>query len=142
MLATAMSLLGSPSVLVAVTQSIPQRMPLMVPAPVLLSTRTDHRFAPGATPTMPTLLSLAPRMPVTSVPWPEASSKLCPLAQPTPPTTFRSGLVASMPVSITATLILTDPLPSPDLVLLRSAAIRCAQFGRHCRDEAGLICAQ
>src|SRR5262245_48546130 len=59
-LATAMSLLGSASVRVAVAQSTPQMTLDHEPLPVLSRTRTAHRRAPGATPTTPRPLSSAP----------------------------------------------------------------------------------
>src|SRR4249919_1210848 len=80
----------------AVTQSIPAMICEVVPVPLLPRTRTDHRRAPGATPTTPIPLSMAPIVPATCVPWPLPSSPPAlhvanNVAQFVLPTTFRSG---------------------------------------------------
>ena len=86
-----------------VTQSIPQRIEDVLPVPRDDSTRIDQSLAPGATPTVPKPLSRAPTMPATMVPCPTRSVEVSPLTQSTPPTTFRSGWFAWMPVSRMAT---------------------------------------
>src|SRR5438093_13126073 len=53
MLATAMSLLGSESVRVEVTKSMPQITFDQLQLPCFVQTRTAHRRAPGATPATP-----------------------------------------------------------------------------------------
>ena len=89
----------------AVIQSRPQTYHETRPAPLEFRMRTAHRRTPGATPTTPWLLSIAPTMPATCVPWPLPSSQAFGLEveQFTPPTTLRSGLSLSIPVSTIAT---------------------------------------
>src|SRR5437764_14052017 len=43
-------------------------------------------------------------------------------------------MTTSIPVSSTATLILTEPRPLPDFVLLRSPSMRSMPVGMHCTD--------
>jgi hypothetical protein len=102
MLATVMSLFGSASVRVEVTQSIPQMTPDVRPEPFASSTRTAHSFVPGATPTAPVPLFFAAIVPATWVPWPFWSF-VSPATQLLPATALRSGWVRLMPVSMTAT---------------------------------------
>ena len=52
------------------TQSMPHRICEPVPLPAALSTLIDQMRAPGATPTTPEPLSIAPIVPATCVPWP------------------------------------------------------------------------
>ncbi len=106
MLAASMSgRLGSLGSRWAVIQSRPQTYHETRPAPLEFRIRTAHRRTPGATPTTPRPLSIAPTMPATCVPWPFPSPHALGLdeEQFTPPTTLRSGFVFSMPVSTIAT---------------------------------------
>src|SRR5687767_8534016 len=93
MLMLATSILARPPSRCDVTQSIPHTSHETKPLPLWSSTLTDHRRTPGATPTTPMLLSRAPTMPATCVPWPLPSSHLLRFddVQLYPPTTFRSG---------------------------------------------------
>ena len=128
-LATAISLFGSASVRVAVTQSRPQSAADSVMNPFLVATCTDQSLAPGAIPTRPISLSSAPINPATRVPCPLGSdgASLPPLppgwTHDVLPTTLRSTCL-STPVSRTATFTFTAPLPSPERVLLSSPSIR------------------
>ena len=54
----------------AVIQSRPQTYHETSPSPAELRIRTAHRRTPGATPTTPVPLSIAPTVPATCVPWP------------------------------------------------------------------------
>jgi hypothetical protein len=54
----------------AVTQSIPQMIQDQEPVAAAPRTFTDQIRAPGATPTTPSALSIAPIVPATCVPWP------------------------------------------------------------------------
>src|SRR5262245_50090191 len=104
-LATAISLFGSASVRVAVTQSRPQIAAEVYTIPFLLATCTDQSLAPGAIPTSPILLSSAPINPPTRVPCPLGSDgvSLAPSGRhDVLPTTLRSTCL-STPVSRTAT---------------------------------------
>src|SRR2546426_5450229 len=76
MFATLISFVGSLSLRVEVAQSIPQSTLDRLPEPFLVRTLTAQSRAPGATPTTPILLSSAPIIPATFVPWPFGSSKV------------------------------------------------------------------
>src|SRR5574341_623746 len=116
----------------AVTQSTPAITPLVVPLPPQPSTLTPWSGAPGATPTTSWVLSFAATVPDTWVPWP-LQSLLGPPAKLTCCTTFRSGCVTSMPVSMMYTLTLdTAPLPLPASVEEISASIRSIPQGSVC----------
>src|SRR5947208_16853941 len=71
-----------------------------LPLPAQLSTLMAWRRMPGATPTTPTVSSLAPIVPATCEPCP-LQSRGGPLAYCLNSTTFRSGCDMSMPVSMT-----------------------------------------
>ncbi len=87
----------------AATQSMPQMRLETVPAPVDPRTLTAYSLAPGATPTTPLPPLPAAIVPATWVPWPWSSWALAAgLMQFVPSTASRSGLLRSMPVSMTA----------------------------------------
>jgi hypothetical protein len=79
------------------------------PEPSAPNTRNDQSGTPGKTPV--TLMPRAPMVPETWVPWLFWSS---PSGKPNPllKTTFSSGWVLSMPVSITATALIGALLPT------------------------------
>ena len=72
--------------------------------PFASKTFTASMCVPGATPTTPVPLFLAPIVPATCVPWPSSSFGSPVPRQLVPAETFRSGLVRSTPVSTTATV--------------------------------------
>src|SRR3954447_18588528 len=61
-------------------QSSPQTYQDTRPSPAELRMRTAHRRTPGATPTTPEPLSIAPTVPDTCVPWPFGSPHACGLS--------------------------------------------------------------
>src|SRR5215210_2413919 len=79
--ATAMSLPGSASVRVDVTQSMPQMTCDHVLLPVPSRTLTEYSRVPGATPTTPDPVLRAAIVPATWVPWPSRSVPLSPGTQ-------------------------------------------------------------
>jgi hypothetical protein len=134
MFATAMSLLESPSVRVAVTQSMPQITCDQLPLPLELSTLTAYTLVPGAIPTTPAPVFRAPIVPATWVPCPLSSSALVPgLTQSVPLAAFRSAWPSWMPVSITATFA---PLACRTAVLV-AAPIRRTPVGAVSPDANG-----
>ncbi len=97
--------LGSARSRWAVIQSRPHTYHEISPLPPEFRIRTAHSRTPGATPTTPAPLSMAPTMPATCVPCPLPSSQAdrFVLVQFTPPTTLRSPWSLSIPVSTIAT---------------------------------------
>ncbi|PYQ79613.1 MAG: hypothetical protein DMF99_27270 [Acidobacteria bacterium] len=80
---------------------------------------------PGATPTTPVVLLIAPIVPATCVPWPLPSLKLPPVEQFLPPAMLRSAC-GPLPVSMTATAKLHEFDAKCEL---RSASIRLTPVG-------------
>ena len=60
---------------------MPQMTLDQAPEPAGFRTRTGQIRAPGVTPTTPMVLSSAPMVPATWVPWPFPSSALLPVEQ-------------------------------------------------------------
>ncbi len=111
------------SVRFPVTQSTPAITPLRVPLPLQPSTFTPCSGAPGTTPTTPSELSFAATVPDTCVPCP-LQSLFGPPAKFTCSTTFKSGCVRSIPVSMMYTLTFVTAPPSLATVTEASAAMR------------------
>lgn len=84
-----------------------------LPPPAELSIRAAKIPTPGATPTTPSVLLIAPTVPATCVPWPKpsAQSPVSGDVQLYPPMTLRSASGAT-PESTTATVPPTEP-PEP-----------------------------
>src|SRR6266516_6401702 len=100
---------------------MPEMTSDQLPLPAQFSTLTAWRGMPGATPTTPSVLSLAPIVPATCDPCP-LQSRGGPLANCLNSTTFRSGCDVSMPVSMTyASTFEIEPAWSPAIVELTSA---------------------